>query len=61
MKVDTTEKISGNRMSVRIQSKNNFTGGLLVLDAAHMPAGCGTWPAFWSDGMYSPYYHVSRC
>jgi len=50
MKVETTSTVSGNRKSVRIQSKNNFTGGLLVMDAVHMPAGCGTWPAFWSDG-----------
>jgi len=50
MKVDTTETVSGNRKSIRIQSKNTYTGGLLILDAVHMPAGCGTWPAFWSNG-----------
>jgi len=56
MKVETTEKISGNRKSVRIHSKNVFNGGLLILDSVHMPAGCGTWPAFWSNGTYNPYY-----
>jgi hypothetical protein len=50
MKVDTTETISGNRKSVRIHSKNVFNGGLLILDFVHMPTGCGTWPAFWSNG-----------
>jgi len=50
MKVETTAKVSGNRKSVRIQSKNNFTGGLVIMDAVHMPAGCATWPAFWSNG-----------
>jgi len=50
MKVETTQKVSGNRKSIRIHSKNVFNGGLLVLDAVHMPTGCGTWPAFWSNG-----------
>jgi len=50
MKVETTQKVSGNRKSIRIQSKNVYTGGLLVLDSVHMPTGCGTWPAFWSNG-----------
>jgi hypothetical protein len=50
MKVETTPKVSGNRKSIRIHSKNTFTGGLLIMDAVHMPAGCGTWPAFWSNG-----------
>ena len=53
MKVDTTQKISGNRKSVRISSKNVFNGGLLILDSVHMPTGCGTWPAWWSNGTYS--------
>ncbi|CCG81714.1 Glycosyl hydrolase [Taphrina deformans PYCC 5710] len=34
--------------SVRIQSTKNYTQGLFVLDLAHMPHGCGTWPAFWT-------------
>lgn len=66
MKVETTAKVSGNRKSVRIQSKNTFNGGLLVLDAVHMPAGCGTWPAWWSNGISKPvcrlpgYLHIPR-
>jgi len=27
-----------------------FDAGLFVVDLAHMPAGNGTWPAFWSTG-----------
>jgi hypothetical protein len=35
------------RNSVRIRSKKTYTHHLVVLDARHMPQGCGTWPAFW--------------
>ncbi|TFY66209.1 hypothetical protein EVG20_g4882 [Dentipellis fragilis] len=50
MRVDTTPQVSGNRKSVRIQTNFSYTGGLVVLDSVHMPTGCGTWPAFWSNG-----------
>ncbi|KAM5531517.1 hypothetical protein V8D89_014842 [Ganoderma adspersum] len=50
MRVETTPTVSGNRKSIRITSQFAYTGGLVVLDAVHMPTGCGTWPAFWSDG-----------
>jgi hypothetical protein len=34
------------RASVRIESKKNFTHGLIIPDIGHMPGGiCGTWPA----------------
>lgn len=51
MSVDTTQTISGGRRSVRIESKNTYSSGLFIIDASHMPVGCGTWPAFW---MYGP-------
>lgn len=50
MRVETTPKVTGNRQSVRIHSNYVINGGLVILDAVHMPYGCGTWPAFWSNG-----------
>ncbi|MCJ1290014.1 hypothetical protein MMC34_001549 [Xylographa carneopallida] len=49
--VDNTNVASGRgRNSVRLESKKTYTHALIVLDLAHMPAGCGTWPAFWTFG-----------
>ncbi|KAI0762578.1 concanavalin A-like lectin/glucanase domain-containing protein [Fomes fomentarius] len=50
MRVETTPTVSGNRQSIRIESQYTYSGGLVILDAVHMPTGCGTWPAFWSNG-----------
>ncbi|KAG8907558.1 hypothetical protein FRB99_003717 [Tulasnella sp. 403] len=50
MRVDTTPQVPGNRKSVRIESNQSFNGGLWVMDAVHMPVGCGTWPAWWTHG-----------
>jgi hypothetical protein len=50
MKIDTTPKISGNRKSVRLHGNLVFTGGLVLMDAVHMPVGCATWPAWWQNG-----------
>ena len=53
MGVDTTNvyPLSGpGRPSVRITSKAKYNHGLFVLDLAHMPFGCGTWPAYWLLG-----------
>ncbi|KAL3914642.1 MAG: hypothetical protein SGILL_006020, partial [Bacillariaceae sp.] len=38
---------AGPRESVRLEGKRRFNRGLFVIDVRHMPAGCGTWPAFW--------------
>lgn len=43
--VDITNKTPNGRPSIRIESKKKYDTGLVVLDVAHMPFGCGTWPA----------------
>ncbi|ETW87676.1 glycoside hydrolase family 16 protein [Heterobasidion irregulare TC 32-1] len=51
MRVDDTPQVSGNdRKSVRITTQFSFNGALVIMDSVHMPTGCGTWPAFWTDG-----------
>jgi hypothetical protein len=36
--------VQSNRQSVRITTQATFTGGLVIMDAVHMPTGCATWP-----------------
>ncbi|PRP82859.1 endo-1,3(4)-beta-glucanase [Planoprotostelium fungivorum] len=50
--VDKNNRAGGaGRQSVRLESKNKFENGLMILDLNHMPGSvCGTWPAFWSFG-----------
>jgi len=38
---------AGPRESIRLEGKKRFDRGLFIIDVRHMPAGCGTWPAFW--------------
>ncbi|CAN8099000.1 unnamed protein product [Discula destructiva] len=45
-----TKNPSGGRASTRVASNKSYTRMLLVADVAHMPVGCGTWPALWSFG-----------
>ena len=35
---------------MRLESKTLFNGGVFLADVAHMPTGCGTWPAWWTYG-----------
>ncbi|KIM84668.1 glycoside hydrolase family 16 protein [Piloderma croceum F 1598] len=50
MAVETTPQVAGTRQSVRITTQSQFNGGLFIMDAVHMPTGCATWPAFWTNG-----------
>jgi len=38
------------RSSVRITTQAKYNSGLFIIDLAHMPTGCGTWPAWWLVG-----------
>lgn len=41
--------------SFRLEGKTKFDRGLIILDARHVPTGCGSWPAFWTtDGSHWP-------
>lgn len=56
MKVDTTQyREKGKRKSIRIHGTHIFTGGMVLMDAVHMPVGCGTWPAWWQNGPNWPH------
>ncbi|THU91658.1 hypothetical protein K435DRAFT_673740 [Dendrothele bispora CBS 962.96] len=51
MRVDTTQNIgNNNRESVRITTNSHYDQGMFILDAVHMPTGCGSWPAWWTNG-----------
>jgi len=50
IRVETTATVPVDRQSVRLQTNVQFNGGLVIMDSVHMPTGCGTWPAFWSNG-----------
>jgi len=43
------------RSSVRISSQKGYDDSVIVLDVAHMPAGCATWPAFWTLSSTGPW------
>jgi hypothetical protein len=47
--VDYENQAPSGRKSLRVQSREAFTKGLLIADIAHMPVGCATWPAFWLE------------
>ncbi|KAF9458751.1 concanavalin A-like lectin/glucanase domain-containing protein [Collybia nuda] len=50
MRVETTGIVPNTRKSIRITTNAQFDGGLVIMDSVHMPTGCATWPAFWTNG-----------
>ncbi len=50
MGVDNTSISDAGRPSMRISSTKTYNRGLFIADIAHMPVGCGTWPAYWLVG-----------
>jgi hypothetical protein len=44
MRVETTPVVQATRQSVRIQTQRQINGGLITMEAVHMPHGCGVWP-----------------
>jgi len=55
MRVETTPNVPNLRKSIRITTQSQFNGGLIIMDSVHMPTGCGTWPAFWTNGPNWPH------
>ena len=41
MKIASGDRNDGIQKSVRISTEDSFTTGLVMLDAVHMPTGCG--------------------
>ena len=54
MGVDTTSEAPKGRGALRVQSKKTYQHALVIADIVHMPAVCGTWPAFWMTGQDWP-------
>jgi len=45
-----TPNTNVSRMTVEINSLDQYSQGLFILDVQHSPSGCGVWPAFWLLG-----------
>lgn len=57
LRADYTTKLSSSdpgRKSFRIQSNSQYETHVAIFDIAHMPQGCGTWPAIWEVGANWP-------
>jgi len=60
MRADHSKVVSTGdrgRDSVRIISQKAWDDSTIVLDLAHMPEGCATWPAFWTLSHAGPWPH----
>ncbi|KAL7540517.1 hypothetical protein ACHAXR_010188 [Thalassiosira sp. AJA248-18] len=47
VRISSSPTTEGPRNSIRLEGRRRFNRGLFIIDLRHMPAGCGTWPAFW--------------
>jgi hypothetical protein len=54
---DVVQPGARGRDSVRISSHEAYDEVVIVLDIQHMPQGCGTWPAFWTNSQAGPWPH----
>ncbi|KAF7376094.1 Glycoside hydrolase family 16 protein [Mycena sanguinolenta] len=60
MRADNVNRVppaAPGRKSVRIVSPDAYADSVIVLDLWHMPAGCATWPAFWTLSKAGPWPH----
>lgn len=58
MRADATKVVPSTargRDSIRITSHHAYNDSVIVLDLAHMPEGCATWPAFWTISESGPW------
>ena len=58
MRADSTKVVGDaarGRDSVRVHSTGAYDEAVVVLDLAHMPEGCATWPAFWTLSQRGPW------
>lgn len=58
MRADSTHVVAPGargRDSVRIISRRAYRNSVLILDVAHMPEGCATWPAYWTLSKKGPW------
>ncbi|RXW14301.1 hypothetical protein EST38_g11546 [Candolleomyces aberdarensis] len=58
MRADSSSVVNVNsrgRDSIRIKSNAAYDAALMVLDLAHMPEGCATWPAWWTLSAKGPW------
>ena len=58
MRADDVSMVASSargRDSIRISSQTSYNDSIIVLDVQHMPAGCSTWPAFWTLSAKGPW------
>ncbi|KAH9963826.1 concanavalin A-like lectin/glucanase domain-containing protein [Russula dissimulans] len=53
--VSVVDPAARGRSSIRIHSQKAYDDSIIVLDLEHMPAGCATWPSFWTLSSTGPW------